>query len=232
MSDIFKLEERNHSWQEPYPEGAEGSDCRPDFQCEEILTVLGARERENLLDLGCSRYPLLAAAVRRGLNATGLEYSPEAAAFSQKSAPQAVVVLGAAPGIPFEAGTFDLVTCLELPAQLRHPAPQLAEVYRVLKSGGRACLLLPNSHCRRALETQSGSEPEHSPAFSREEWEKMLWNEGLPAYKIKQHFKQADLPQIETRPWSGRFGRFCRKRLGDWLPAIFTPTFAFFCKKI
>lgn len=231
MSDIFRLEERSHPRLEWPPQEDDSPVFQHRRQCDVFLEFLNARRRESLLDLGGNLRPMLAAAVRRGLRVTGLEYTPEDAAFSQKSAPEAMVVMVTAPEIPFENETFNLITCLDFPPHLQHPAALLPEIYRVLKPGGRACLLLPNSHYAPPRRAESYYSPERSLAYSRDEWEKMLWNSGLPAYKVRNHFDQVFYPETRTGAWLGIIGRFFRTHLGEWLPAIFTPSFAFFCKK-
>lgn len=52
-------------------------------------------------------------------------------------------VLGDAARLPFAAGTFDGVACLEVLEHVPDPAAVMAEICRVLRSGGRAWVTMP-----------------------------------------------------------------------------------------
>lgn len=118
---------------------AEGAAART---CRRVLNRLQAGAGKTLLDLGCLSGDMLRFASARSLDVTGLEFSPEAAAMAQKFAPQAVVFIGSWQELPFESSTFHYVTCLDVSASRQDPRLNFSEIFRVLKPGGKACLVL------------------------------------------------------------------------------------------
>jgi ubiquinone/menaquinone biosynthesis C-methylase UbiE len=93
----------------------------------------GARGRT--LDLGCGtgrNLPLFPAGVR----AVGVDPSREALARARRRAPGALLVQGSAEALPFRDGCFDTVVSGLVLCSVPDPARGLAEVRRVLRSGG------------------------------------------------------------------------------------------------
>jgi SAM-dependent methyltransferase len=232
MSEVFKLEETSIPWSE-INTLTETAAAGTFLQGREVLHHLAARAGEALLDLGCGRHQLPTYAVRQGLDVTGLEYTAEAAAFSQKREPAARVVVGSLPDIPFDAETFDLLTCLELPLGLENPCALLPEIQRVLRPGGRACLLLPNANYYHASAAAVQGRAFREFALSRLDWEKRLWSSGLDIYHARPDWSLER--ENHTRRLTGsphwELGAFLRRHCYELAPAIFTANFAFFCRK-
>ncbi|MBI4606292.1 MAG: class I SAM-dependent methyltransferase [Planctomycetes bacterium] len=111
-----------------------------------------APERRGLalcLDSGCGggyflrEAALAAPGAFRGLH--GLEVSDVALAEARRQAPGARLVLGQGERLPYPAGLFDAVVCLGNLEHFLDPAAGAREIARVLRPGGRAWVLLPNS---------------------------------------------------------------------------------------
>jgi ubiquinone/menaquinone biosynthesis C-methylase UbiE len=66
--------------------------------------------------------------------------------------------LGDATKIPFEADTFDLVTCQTLLIHLKDPVVGLKEMLRVLKPGGRVLFAEPNNFARLTVASNLSKE--------------------------------------------------------------------------
>jgi len=231
MSDIHELEERGFSGSYLSEIQPAEQATWPSISCEDILDRLNVRAGDTLLNIGCGRNSMLNCAVRRNLPATGLEFSPEVAAFSQRDAPEAVVVVGTLQEIPFGSDAFDLVTCLDLPPLSEAPIRLLREVQRVLKCGGRACLLLPNAHYLKK-QFESESQDSHGcNSLARDEWEKMLWSVGLTTGSVRPAWSLDREDENHASHRLRRFRRFCRRRLCAFIPAMFTRQFVFFCCK-
>ncbi|MEZ5994788.1 MAG: class I SAM-dependent methyltransferase [Hyphomonadaceae bacterium] len=101
------------------------------------------QRRVKLLDLACGngRFLRQVLEARPRIQATGLDLSPAYCAEARARLerwPQVEIVTGAAEQAPFEAASFDAVTCIylfhELPPRVRRDV--IAEVARVLKPGG------------------------------------------------------------------------------------------------
>jgi len=94
-----------------------------------------------ILDVGCGTGGMLKELAAFGL-AIGLDRAPEALARCRRRS-GAPLVRGAAEGLPFPAGSFDLVTALDLLEHLDDDEAGLREIARVLRPGGLAVLTVP-----------------------------------------------------------------------------------------
>lgn len=104
--------------------------------CREMKT-----ERPRILDVGCGTGANLEMLARFG-EAEGVDVSPAALAFCRARGLERVRQ-GAAEELPYEDGTFDLVTGLDVVEHLDDDVAGLREMRRVLKTGGRALLFVP-----------------------------------------------------------------------------------------
>ncbi|HEX3540139.1 MAG TPA: class I SAM-dependent methyltransferase [Acidimicrobiales bacterium] len=127
-----------------------------------------------VLDLGCGPGLWLARIEAAGHVAVGVEPDRSRAAAAYRSAPVAVADAAA---IPFGDATVGLVWCLHVLHHVVNPSTVLAEVFRVLRPGGR--LLLAES-------------VEDSPLIrlARNRWPQ--W-EGVP---VRSRFRAAELTRL------------------------------------
>lgn len=95
-----------------------------------------------LLDVGCSSGAFLAAATAEGLQAEGVEPSPEAAEGARRAGFK--VFTGLLEEARFPDGGFDAVTLIEVLEHLREPLPLLTECRRILRPGGVVMATTPN----------------------------------------------------------------------------------------
>lgn len=97
--------------------------------------------RPTILDVGCGTGANLVLLSKFG-DAEGVDISPDALAFCRERGLQQVR-LGAAEALPYEDGTFDLVTALDVVEHLDDDVGGLREMRRVLRPGGRVLLFVP-----------------------------------------------------------------------------------------
>jgi 2-polyprenyl-3-methyl-5-hydroxy-6-metoxy-1,4-benzoquinol methylase len=95
-----------------------------------------------LLDVGCSSGAFLMAARELGLDAEGVEISPEAAEAARKA--DFRVHTGLLEDARYPAESFDAVALIELLEHLRDPRALLAECRRILRPGGVLMATTPN----------------------------------------------------------------------------------------
>ncbi|HEV2249793.1 MAG TPA: methyltransferase domain-containing protein [Candidatus Limnocylindria bacterium] len=95
-----------------------------------------------VLDLGCGRGGVVELLWRDVKLAAGLD--PDVPSLSEHRAPGMPAVRGVGEHIPFAGETFDLVVCVWVLEHLKDPASALAEVRRVLRSGGHFVFVTPN----------------------------------------------------------------------------------------
>src|SRR5678815_3526987 len=97
--------------------------------------------RPRILDVGCGTGANLLMLSKYG-DAEGVDVSEDALAFCRERG-LANVKLGAAEALPYDDGTFDLVTALDVVEHLDDDLAGLREMRRVLRPGGRVLLFVP-----------------------------------------------------------------------------------------
>jgi SAM-dependent methyltransferase len=107
---------------------------------EEICRKMNV-SRPRILDVGCGTGANLELLGEFG-EAEGVDVSIDALAFCRARGLQNVRQ-GAAEKLPYETGTFDLVTALDVVEHLDDDVAGLREMRRVLRTGGRALLFVP-----------------------------------------------------------------------------------------
>ena len=108
-----------------------------------LMCLEFAPHAQTSLDVGCSAGYVLAAADSLGLHPTGIDYAAWAAGLAkERGYPTAAASLTE---LPFRDASFDIVTAKHTLEHVRTPRQALAEVARVLKPGGVALIVVPDS---------------------------------------------------------------------------------------
>jgi SAM-dependent methyltransferase len=107
-----------------------------------IVRTAGPRLNGRVLENGCGVGTYAEHMAPLGGRVTGLEYDHQRARqAADRSLP---VVNGAGESLPFAASTFDLVLSHEVLEHVQDDRRATAEMLRVLKTGGRALIFVPN----------------------------------------------------------------------------------------
>ncbi len=108
-----------------------------------LLAVLGDRTSQvKLLDVGCSSGAFLVAAREMGMDAEGVEISPEASDAARRAGFR--VHTGLLEEARYPDASFDAIALIELLEHLRDPRALLAECRRILRPGGVVMATTPN----------------------------------------------------------------------------------------
>ena len=110
-----------------------------DFVADICRRVTDRRPR--ILDVGCGTGANLLMLSQYG-DAEGVDISEDALAFCRERGLEKVK-LGAAENLPYDDGTFDLVTALDVVEHLDDDLAGLREMRRVLRPSGRVLLFVP-----------------------------------------------------------------------------------------
>ncbi len=201
-----------------------------------VLNLLEVRGPARILDVSCGEGHLLHWALRRQVSTFGLDIATAAASISHERAPQALVLVGNGERLPFADQTFDYVTNLGSLEHYWYPEAGIQEIARVLRQGGRACLLLPNTFFAIDLiwkVWRTGYGPSHTQVIERfaakNEWRDLIEANGLQVYRIVKY------NSIFPRSWEDvRWFLTHPKRLLSLLTSPLTPTnfafsFAYLC---
>lgn len=147
------------------------------------LTRLPLRESARVLDAGCGSGRMLQELERYG-HPSGIELDPQAAEVARTRG-HGEVQVGRLEELPWEAGSFDLITCLDVIEHTPDDRRTLAELRRVAAPGGWLLLTVPayqalwslhdeaNHHFRRygrrslrQAVTEAGWEPHSITSFN------------------------------------------------------------------
>ena len=105
-----------------------------------ILDAVFAAKGMRLLDVCTGPGLLAAAALERGADVVGLDFSSKVIAVARRNVPGAEFQQGDAQALPFEAESFDAVVCGYGIIHVPEPQKALSEMHRVLKPGGHIAI--------------------------------------------------------------------------------------------
>ena len=106
-----------------------------------VLTALGPVAGARLLDVGCGVGLMLRSAESRGALVSGVDTAVELLEIARWALPDADLRVGDVDALPFDNGTFDVVTaCTAVPHGGVDRTAVLAELVRVVRPGGRVAV--------------------------------------------------------------------------------------------
>lgn len=149
---------------------------------EEVITLCRPLAGEVALDVATGTGNTALALAPHLAAVVGLDLTREMLAHARRGAAERGVsnvawVRGDACRLPFRRGVFDLYTARAAPHHFQDVAAALREAARVLRSGGRACLVdcSPPPTAREHLHAvEVGRDPSHVRSRTLEEWVELL----------------------------------------------------------
>lgn len=167
----------------------------------------------NILDIGCATGSCLAAAIRRGWKAWGVDVNPYAVKEAAKRVPEATVNLGGLETVEDMTGQFDAIVCSDVLEHFRAPARELKRMCELLKQGGSIIILTPNiqSPSRKMMGRRwPHFKREHLIYFSPDSIKSLL---GLTCFH-----------SIEVRAWAKQMTmEYFTRQLQSYPIPVFTP---------
>jgi len=140
---------------------------------------------KKLLDIGCGSGLNLKFWESKNLRLYGIDISHKALKLSKKVVQNANVSVADGQNLPFKNDSFDYITLLGVLEHFPAPEKGLNEIFRVLKSNGNVCFVVPNSFGKLGkLLGFSGTEQEQELLLTISEWKKLIENSGFEIYHI------------------------------------------------
>lgn len=170
------------------------------------LEWMNLRPTDNVLDIGCGAgwlSRILAKRVPEG-RVVGMDISDEMIHRSRRKSVEfanLVFVVGGVDEIPWEANFFDKAISVESSYYWPDPARGLHEIYRVLREGGSAWILInyyrDNPHCQQwgavlAVPTR---------LLSADEWAQLFRDAGFAEVKHRRVVDPTPAPEVYTGRW-------------------------------
>ncbi|MDH4197002.1 MAG: class I SAM-dependent methyltransferase [Candidatus Aminicenantes bacterium] len=184
-----------------------------------VARVLSPDKGTALLDIACGGGYFLREALARGVLAVGVDISTEALKIARENAPGAALFCGNGESLPFGEDAFECAVNLGSLEHFLDPARGVREMARVLKPGGRAVLLLPNSYFLMTIfnvwrtgSTGRRTEQEVDRWATRGEWTQLLVENGLRVLSVLKYnyrARKAPLKYRLIRPFIPRDLSYC-----------------------
>lgn len=202
-----------------------------------FISLLEPQQGRVLLDISCGQGRLVTLAQRQGLRAMGVDFSMQGVQIGLKETPAAWWVTGDGEQLPYVDGSIDYVTHIGSLEHYQNPQAGADEIARVLKPGGKAVVLLPNSfgllgnikYVARHGDIFDDGQPLQRYG-TRRVWESILTNSSLKVQKVVGY---SEIPTPRTLPdWLWLLKRpqkIVRKFLNLFIPINLTNHFVFIC---
>jgi SAM-dependent methyltransferase len=111
-----------------------------------LISLLKAQPGKRLLDISCGEGRLVSLARQKGLHADGVDFAFKAIKGAIEKDHQSGWFVGDGEFLPIISESYDYVTHIGSLEHFQNPMAGIYEITRVIKSGGKACILLPNSY--------------------------------------------------------------------------------------
>lgn len=203
-----------------------------------LMQQLQLPARGRLLDVSCGAGEVVQLAMRHGLSATGVDISRAAARRARQAVgPGAWIAVSAGENLPFPASSFDFVTSIGSLEHFVDPAQGVREMARVLRPGGRAFVLVPNTFSLltniwiafRSGQTSVDNQPLQRYG-ARADWTRLLEGNGLSVQRTVKYERPWPRSAADTRYYLRRPKEMIRLLLGPLVPLNLAFCFLFTCE--
>jgi len=162
QAELAKFSALAHRWWDPHSEFRPLHDINP-LRLDYIERLAGDLAPQRVVDVGCGGGILAEAMACRGANVTGLDLSARALKVAQLHALESAVRIdyrlqGVEEYAAANAGTADLVTCMEMLEHVPDPAVTVAACANLLRPGGLAVFSTINRNPKSYLFAVIGAE--------------------------------------------------------------------------
>lgn len=203
-----------------------------------LMELFALRTDDIYLDISCGHGQLTTLAEKKGIQAHGLDLSFWALKRGQEKSSTHRVVVGNSQRLPYASHSFTAVSNIGSIEHYSDMKTAVQEMVRILKPGGRAFVLLPNTFCLvhniwtafRQGYTHRDNQPIQRYA-ARLEWQQLLEDNGLKVERTVKY--EIEPPRTWQDFWSylRHPSRMIRLICTPLIPLNLVCCFLFFCHK-
>jgi SAM-dependent methyltransferase len=190
----------------------------------------------SLLDVSCGAGELVRLASRRGVRAMGIDFSQVVAQVAHRNVNPSVAVADGE-RLPFTDSSFDFVSNIGSLEHFLNPAQGALEMARVLRPGGRAFTLLPNTFgllttiwdAYRKGVTAADDQPLQRYG-ARADWQRLLAASGLPVCRVAGYEQAWPRSAMDWRYYLRHPKNLVRLMVAPLVPLNLSSCFLFTCE--
>ncbi len=161
-----------------------------------VIRELALREDDEFVEIGCGGGILLKTALRIVKRACALDHSSDMVELSRKNnaadfqSGKADIIRGDAAALPWESDSFTTAASANMFFFVEEPEAVIAEIYRVLKPGGRFCMITMSNNLLGKIAFGFVFKLK---TYSKQTMKKLLENAGFKGVKVREQFPFAQI---------------------------------------
>ena len=203
-----------------------------------LISLLKPGSGSLILDISCGEGRLVTFAHRQGLCAIGMDFSESAVRIGAATCPDAYWSVCDGEYLPLPEASIDFITHIGSLEHYADPEAGMAEIARVLKPSGVACVLLPNSfgllgNIKHVWNTgnvfDDGQPLQRYNTVSG--WKEMLVKKGLVPFSIKKYEREWPRTWKDLRWYLIRPLKIARLITTWFVPLNLSNCFVFLCRR-
>jgi SAM-dependent methyltransferase len=204
-----------------------------------LMDRLELPQSGTFLDVSCGAGEVVQLAAQRGLQATGVDISHVVARVARRNVvPFGNIVVSNGECLPFSDASFDFVTNIGSLEHFVSPAQGAREMARVLRPGGRAFVLVPNTFSLlanvwtafRTGRTSADAQPIQRYG-ARHDWTRLLEMNGLLVRKTFKYERPRPRSLTDLRHYFRRPKELFRMLATPFVPLNLAWCFLFVCER-
>jgi len=202
-----------------------------------LIELLGAEPGQSLLDISCGEGDLVRFALRKQLQAVGVDLSEVALQLGQQHTSISKFGVGDAQLLPIQSHSFDFVTNIGSIEHYLDPAQGVQEIKRILKPAGTACILLPNGFCLLGNVKhvwQTGDVFDDGQPIQRYNtlngWQDFLIRNGLTPFKIAKYEMVRPRTFSDFKWYINHPAKMVHLMLTPFIPLSLSNCFVYLCR--
>ena len=206
-----------------------------------LIGLLEPSSGYSLLDISCGEGRLVSIARSMGLKAIGMDFAFSGVEKGFSNSPDAGWAVADGKSLPVSSTSVDYVTHIGSLEHYSHLEPGAYEIARILKSDGKACILLPNAfgltgnirHVIRTGDVYDDGQPLQRYATYRY-WENLLTSAGLEIERLIGYEGGSVIKPEKIPDWiwyCKHPGRLARLLIAPLIPIYLSNHFIFICRR-